>query len=240
MARKIVGITCSTSAATEKSGPQQRLNRAYAWAIEQAGGVPLILPVLKDAEGVDRYLGVVDGLLFSGGVDVAPSYYHQEPHPQLGEVDAGRDATEIPLLQKAVAQDMPIFGICRGIQSLNVALGGTLYQDLPSQFPSEIAHQQGDNAIPRNCPSHSIRIAPESRLRAIIGAEEMPVNSFHHQALWDVAPGLVVTATAPDGVIEAVEGPSKRYLLAVQFHPEEMAPVDENARKLFEAFVAAL
>ena len=239
MARKVVGITCSTQT-TEEGGARQTLNRAYVWAVERAGGIPIVLPVTTEKDVIARYLSVIDGLLLSGGVDVAPAYYGQEPHPRLGSVDADRDTTELPLIREAVAQDVPIFAICRGIQALNVALGGTLYQDLPSEYPSDIAHRQEQNQIPRDQPSHSIRIDPESRLRAVAGAQEMRTNSFHHQALRNVADGLRVTAQAPDGVIEAVESPTHRYVVGVQFHPEETAPKDEKSRRLFESFVAAL
>jgi putative glutamine amidotransferase len=240
MGRKIVGITCGTRAATETESARQNLNRSYVWAVEQAGGVPIILPVTTEPEVIARYLGVLDGLLLSGGVDIDPSCYGQEPHPQLGEVDTDRDATELPLLRQALAEDVPIFAICRGIQSLNVAMGGTLYQDLPAQFPSDIQHYQSKIGKPRHEFMHEISLAPDTRLRSVIEAECMPVNSFHHQALLDVAEGLIVTAHAPDGVIEAVESPTHRYLVGVQFHPEDTAPCDENSRRLFSAFVRAL
>ncbi|SRR5579871_1868385 len=240
MGRKVVGITCGTMKATDTSGARQSLNRAYVWAVERAGGVPVILPVTTAPEVISRYLGAVDGLLLSGGADLDPACYHEQPLPQLGEVDADRDFTELPLIRQAVEEDVPIFAICRGIQSLNVALGGTLYQDLPTQRSSEIHHQQREQHIPRDRFSHSVRIEAGSRLRAIVGADEMLCNSFHHQAIRDVAPGLAITAYAPDGVIEAVEHPDKRYLVAVQFHPEETAPHDARSHRLFEAFVAAL
>jgi putative glutamine amidotransferase len=236
---KIVGITCSTLPATENAVTRQALNRTYVWAIEQAGGVPVILPVTREPDVIARYLGVIDGLLLSGGVDIAPERYGQEPHPCLGEVDADRDATELPLIRDALAQDVPIFAICRGIQALNVAMGGTLYQDLPSERPSDILHQQAAQKRPRHEFSHTIAIA-DSRLRGIVGAGEMLTNSFHHQALREVANGLVATAHAPDSVIEAVESPAHRYVVGVQFHPEDTAPYDEKSRRLFEAFVAAL
>jgi putative glutamine amidotransferase len=240
MSRKIVGILGSTSQATADSGPKQYLNRAYVWAIENAGGIPVILPVTQNPDVIARYLGVVDGLLLSGGVDVAPACFGEEPHPKLGSVDDDRDTTELPLIRDALAQDMPVFAICRGIQSLNIALGGTLYQDIPSQAPSAIHHQQSDVGIPRNTTSHSVRIVPGSHLRSIVGVEEMQTNSFHHQSLKQVADGLVVTALAPDGIIEAAESPAHRYVVAVQFHPEETAPNDLHSRQLFEAFIAAL
>lgn len=240
MSRKIVGILGSTAKATAKSGPKQYLNRAYVWAVENAGGVPVILPVTREPEIISRYLGLLDGLLLSGGVDVAPACFGEKPHPHLGTVDADRDTTELPLIREALAQDMPTFAICRGIQALNVALGGSLYQDIPSQMPSSIHHQQSDVGIPRAQPSHAVRIVPDSRLHHIVGREEMQTNSFHHQALKQVADGLVVTAYAPDDIIEAAESPTHRYVVAVQFHPEETAPNDLPSRQLFEAFVAAL
>lgn len=240
MSRKIVGILGSTSVATADSGPKQYLNRAYVWAVENAGGTSVILPVTRDPEAIARYLGLVDGLLLSGGVDVAPACFGEAPHPQLGTVDDDRDATELPLIREALAQDMPMFAICRGIQSLNVALGGTLYQDIPAQTPSSIHHQQSDVGIPRSQTSHSVHIALDSRLRHIVGLPEMQTNSFHHQALKQVAAGLVVTACAPDDIIEAAESPAHRYVVAVQFHPEETAPNDLPSRQLFEAFIAAL
>lgn len=240
MARKIVGILGSTAAATADSGPKQYLNRAYVWAVENAGGIPIMLPVTREPEAIARYLGLVDGLLLSGGVDVDPACFGEAPHPKLGDVDDDRDTTELPLIREALAQDMPMFAICRGIQSLNVALGGSLYQDIPSQAPSVIHHQQGDLKIPRSQTSHSIRIIPDSRLHRIVGLDTIQTNSFHHQALKKVADGLVVTAYAPDEIIEAVESPGHRYVVAVQFHPEETAPNDLPSRQLFEAFIAAL
>lgn len=240
MGRKIVGITCGTRAATETENARQNLNRSYVWAVEQAGGVPIILPVTTEPEVIARYLGILDGLLLSGGVDVAPECYGQAPHPHLGEVDTDRDATELPLIRQALADEVPIFAICRGIQSLNIAMGGTLYQDLPAQFPSDIQHYQSKIGKARHEFNHDIRIEPNSRLRSIVGVETMPVNTFHHQALLDVAEGLTVTAHAPDGVIEAVEAGAHRYVVGVQFHPEDTAPRDENSRRLFTAFVEAL
>lgn len=240
MGRKIVGITCGTRAATGTEGAKQILNRPYVWAVEQAGGVPIILPVTADADIISRYLGVIDGLLLSGGVDVAPSHYGQEAHPQLGEVDEDRDATELPLIQQALKEDMPIFAICRGIQTLNVVMGGTLYQDIPSQLSTDVQHHQTRLGLRRHEFSHPIEVFPGTRLSSCVGAEAIAVNSFHHQALSVVADGLEVTAVAPDAVIEAAEAPAYRFVLGVQFHPEETAPHDAPSRRLFEAFVGVL
>lgn len=237
---KRVGITCSTTAAAPGENARQFLNTAYVLAIQRAGGVPFMIPNIADDELIESYLGSIDGLMLSGGVDVDPQYFGEPAHPDLGEVDAARDCTEMALLKRALERDMPIFGICRGIQMLNVALGGTLYQHLPGQLPSPIYHRQSDIQIPRNEFSHRIKIEGDSRLRSIVGADEMQTNSFHHQALKCVAPGLVVTAHAADGIIEAVEAPDRRYLVAVQFHPEETAPKDERSHRLFKSFVDAL
>jgi len=240
MTRKIVGITCSSSASSPGENARQYLNTTYVKAILNAGGVPVIIPNIVDNELVESYISSIDGLMLSGGVDVDPKCFGEERHERLGIVDASRDSTELALLKRALAVDMPIFGICRGIQTLNVALGGTLYQDLPDQAPSSIHHQQTEVKIPRDQFSHSIRIEGGTRLKTIVGRDEMGANSMHHQALKSVAPGLVVTAHAEDGVIEAVEGPNHRFLIAVQFHPEETAPHDKYSRRLFEAFVGAL
>lgn len=240
MAGKVVGITCGVTEATETSGAQQRLNRPYVWAVERAGGVPIILPNTNEPSVISRWLGVIDGLLLSGGADLAPPCYGQAPHPKLGDVEPDRDATELPLIREALAQDVPIFAICRGIQSLTAALGGTLYQDLPSEYPNNIGHQQKEKGLARDQFSHAVRIEHGSRLHAVVGVDEMPVNSFHHQAVRDLAPGLVVVSTAPDDVIEGLEAPAHRYVIAVQFHPEETAPHDERSRKLFEAFIEVL
>ena len=236
---RVVGITCS-SGHPEGRPANQFLNLAYIRAIENAGGVPVILPAVTNPEAIGQWLGVVDGLLFSGGVDIEPSRFGEEAHPSLGEVDLARDATEIPLIMEAIRQDVPIFAICRGLQLLNVALGGTLYQDLPAERPSDLEHDQKKTGLPRNAFSHSVCVLPNSRLRSLTGSDEMQANSFHHQAIRTVAPGLTVTATAPDGVIEGVERPGSRYLVAVQFHPEDTAPTDERSRRLFSGFVETL
>lgn len=240
MSRKLIGITCETTLKSGLESPRQAVPRPYAWAIERAGGVPVLLPATNVLENAERYLSVLDGLLLSGGVDVDPALYGEEPHPELGRVDPDRDAIEIPLTRLALAQDMPIFAICRGIQVLNVAMGGSLYQDLPSQKPSRLQHQQRHDGVARDIATHNVRIESGTRLAEIVGDACMATNSFHHQALKDVAKGLTVTAYAEDGIIEAVESAAYRYLLGVQFHPEETAFTDEKSMRLFQAFTDAL
>ena len=240
MPRKLIGITCETTLKSGLESPRQALPRPYVWAIEKAGGIPVLLPATDSIENAERYLSILDGLLLSGGVDVDPALYGEEAHPELGRVDPDRDSIEIPLTRLALAQNMPIFAICRGIQVLNVAMGGTLYQDLPSENPSHLQHQQRHDGIARDVATHNVWVEEGTRLAEIVGEPCMATNSFHHQALKKVAEGLTVTAYAEDGIIEGVESTAYRYVLGVQFHPEETAFVDEKSMRLFQAFVDAL
>lgn len=240
MARKIVGITCNTVARSERSQRRQTLNVAYLRAVEQAGAIPLILPNTRDSETAARYMDLIDGLLLSGGADLSPALYGQAPHPTVKGVEPDRDATEFVLTKAAIAADMPILAICRGIQTLNVALGGTLYQDLPTDQPSKINHSQTTAGIPRNQATHLIDIKAGTRLREIIGSDQMETNSMHHQSIKEAASGLRISAYAADGVVEAAEIPTAKFIIAVQFHPEETAPTDSLSCKIFQSFVAAL
>jgi putative glutamine amidotransferase len=176
----------------------------------------------------------VQGLVLTGGSDILPAYYGQEPDPDLGEVDRERDAFELGLLTMADAADVPTLAICRGVQILNVHRGGTLVQHLPQSA----RHRRNDT--PKSQPVHAVRIEAGSKLAGIIGTRA-EVNSRHHQAVDRVGSGLLVTARdAEDGVIEAVEDPTRRFLVGVQWHPEDQAPVDEGQRRIFEAFAAVL
>ncbi len=233
--RPVIGITASTVAEANADKWTDQLKQAYARAIWDAGGIPLLLPNLPDADP-DAILTCIDGLLLSGGRDVEPVLYGDgEIHPTV-ELDVPRDRFELPLIRAAHGRDIPILGICRGIQSLNVALGGTLWQDLPSQSPSDVKHRQdaaGDQA------THTLRLEPECRLAAVFGRRELPVNSFHHQAVRAVADGLVAVGWAEDGIVEAVEDPRRRFVIGVQYHPEEMAGSCAASASLFASFVAA-
>ena len=235
--RPLIGITSGTSALDEHAkAAQDRLNRSYCEAVALGGGIPVILPNLVVGADSEEIIARIDGVLLSGGYDVDPAEFGEKRFNETVEVDAERDAAELPLIHAALRRDAPIFAICRGIQSLNVALGGTLIQDLPAQAPSAIRHRQDEK---REVATHSVCVEPGSRLSEAIGTETLCVNSFHHQAVKDLGKGLVVTARAEDGVIEALEMPGLRYVVAVQFHPEEMVRTSAEARRLFEAFVAA-
>lgn len=179
-----------------------------------------------------------DGVVLAGGVDVDPVRYGQTARPEANvEVDLERDATDLAVFERAWREQAPILGICRGLQVVNVALGGTLVQDLPTVRPSQIEHQRRPRDRTRR--DHMVRIASGTRLRALAGAGEIAVNSRHHQAIDRLASGLAVSATAPDGTIEGVETPGERWCVAVQWHPENLAD-DPPSRRLFEAFARAV
>jgi putative glutamine amidotransferase len=204
------------------------LNTAYVRALEGAGLVPLAVPTMLAADRAGAALAAVRGLVLTGGEDVAPDRYGQAPHPRLGDVDPIRDAAELALIAAARERGLPILAICRGIQILNVALGGTLYQDLPTERPSDIPHETS---------RHAIRVEASSRLGRTLGTPTASVNSRHHQAIRDLAPGLKAVAWAEDGIIEGAEpadqgGP---WIVAVQWHPEDM-----TERALFDGFARAV
>lgn len=212
------------------------VNAAYVRAVLNAGGAPIILSPLLDERYAARATDGLDALILTGGEDVDPAHYGAAPSPHLQTVDAQRDRFELAIFASARARGIPVLGICRGIQVINVALGGTLWQDLPTERPGPTAHDPG---AARDARTHAIRVAPETRAAAALGRTELTVNSFHHQAVRQLAPGLTATAWSPDGLIEAVEGSDQApWLLAVQWHPEEMhADAVAPEQGLFRAVV---
>ena len=215
-----------------------RLNAAYVRAIESVGLVPIIVPPLSDPAAAARVLDVVAGLLLSGGEDVDPSYYGHAPHPELGVVNRARDATELALLERARQRALPTLAICRGVQLVNVGLGGTLVQDLSSQRTTARPHDLDDERAKR---VHAVRVEPTSRLATVLGEEHLHVNSVHHQAIDRLGNYVRPTAWADDGIIEGIESEDPRWwMLGVQWHPEELVNTNEPwDRRLFEAFAAA-
>ena len=197
-------------------GSTARLGLTYIESVRKAGGIPIIIPLSVDTAQIADIVAVVDALVLSGGEDVSPFLFNEEPHKNLGEVVPDRDVFDLELVKQMIAAGKPVLGICRGEQVLNVALGGSLYQDIPSQVQGAIQHSQ---KAPRNYGSHSIRIVEQSLLHKLLKTKEIKVNSFHHQAVKKLGKGLKVTATAPDGVVEAVELEGVP-VLGVQFHPE--------------------
>ena len=216
---------------------QSRVGQAYIDAICAAGGVPLILPIITDAATISDMLSRVDGVLMIGGEDINPSYYGEAPIPGLGEVNASRDTYEDILIHLCFGAGLPLLGICRGEQVINVILGGTLWQDIPAQVPeSEVCHKapEGETAM------HRISIAEGTVLASLVGAGEFKVDSFHHQAIKAVAPGFRVSAFSEDGLVEAIERVDDvARIVAVQFHPEKMlAAGDTTFLPLFNWLVA--
>lgn len=211
---------------------QQAKQRDYVQALLDAGARPDEIVEIRPGESPS---GTFDGLLLSGGVDVAPERYGQERLPNAAlDVDEERDETEFPLLAGALREGAPVLGVCRGMQVLNVGMGGTLIQDIPSQSPSEIPHE--DPGKDRTNRIHPVHVEPDTRLGRIAGMREIEVNSRHHQAIDRPAAGLLVSATAPDGTIEAVESVDGPWVVAVQWHPENLRD-DEVTRRLFREFV---
>jgi putative glutamine amidotransferase len=212
------------------------LNSGYVRSVIAAGGVPLVVSPLIGASYAARALDGVDGLVLTGGEDIDPAWYNSDRSPLLDPPSRERDLFELALFAAARQRELPILGICRGIQLLNVALGGTLYQDLPSERPGSVDHNRAGTRTDR---SHAIRLAPESLASGALGGRSLRVNSFHHQGIRDLAPGLVATGWSEDDLIEAVEGAEGQpWMLAVQWHPEEMyADAGAPERGLFRALV---
>lgn len=230
--RPLIGLSCSHDSDKETS----LLNLTYSRGVEKAGGLPVVLPLTTDKETLSETLSRLDGLLLTGGPDLDPSFFGEEPWPRLGAISPDRDTMELHLTKQALSRDMPLFGICRGIQTLNVAAGGSLIQDIPSAVKEPLKHRQ---EAPRWHGSHSVAMVAGSRLAAILGVDSLRVNTFHHQAVQDLAEGFAVAAHAPDGVIEAIESTRHRFAIGVQWHPEGMWERHSVQLRLFSALVRA-
>ena len=263
-----IGITCLDDQPTQDQHlpsfdklrtPRFGQNQAYVHAVARAGAAPLLIPNLTDKTLLRTLYDLLDGLLLSGGEDIDPAHYGELRHEKCGPVSPDRDKVELTLIRWAMDDGKPLLGICRGIQVLNVALGGSLYQDIQTQVQGAGRHD-GRPDYPRNCLSHPVLstacpeqsrrvegtaiVAPQTHLAHILGPLNSPrplywVNSLHHQAIKDVAPGLTVAACAPDGIVEAVEVEGHPFAIGVQWHPEELAENDVRAQRIFDALVEA-
>lgn len=217
--------------------PRFGINQSYVRALAAAGCAPVLIPLLDDDERLHAIYERLDGIVFAGGVDVGPQEYGEEPIGNLNDVDAARDRTELTLARWAFVDDLPVLGICRGQQVLNVALGGSLWQDLRHQGVTSVDHSDADGRA-RSAMIHHVRLDPDSRLAQLIDETDIQVNSLHHQAVKTIAPQLRVTGQSDDGVIEALESSERRFLIAVQWHPEEIDDLDW-VRRLFQGFAKA-
>ena len=241
--RPVIGI--ATHTLPDVPGEQQPcwlMGRSYIEELRKVGAVPWVIPLIPhDPDTLQEIFNRLDGVFITGGVDVDPSRYREEKSPLCGRTDPDRDSVEISLLQHAMARQLPVLAVCRGIQILNVACGGTLYQDVTAQVPAALKHDffPTPEKPSRNYLAHDITVKPGSRLRHILGDAVVPVNSMHHQAIKDLAPHLVATAYAPDGIIEGVEGTDTQYLIAVQWHPEELTETQPCMARLFTTFTQA-
>ncbi len=208
----------------------------YVDGLEQAGAGAVVLPLTADPELLARYADMCDGFLFPGGHDVDPAMYGAEKNETCGVLCPERDTMEKLFFSMALETGKPFLGICRGVQLINVLLGGTLYQDLPSERPGQVTHHE---TPPYDKPAHAVEIQPDSPLFQAVGVQEMMVNSYHHQGVKELGRGLKIAAKAPDGLAEALYLPDREFALAVQWHPEFSFRSDENSRKIFQAFAAA-
>lgn len=239
--KPIIGVTPDYNAGDRKEWggrePTYFLRARYIRAIEESGGIPLILPLVTDRAARDRLLHDVDGLLLTGsGPDLPPALYGERQRYTFRVMSKRRSTFELDMVRLARKTNVPVLGICGGMQTMNVACGGSLFQDIPSQFATSLQHRQ---LKPATALSHAITITPGSLLRRIMHTVTLRVNSSHHQSVKAVAPSLVASAVASDGVIEAIELPTHRFFLGIQWHPEFLFDRYRLHRRLFEAFLRA-
>lgn len=219
------------------------MGQKYVRVLRGVGAVPWLIPLLDDDEATLREIyDRLDGLFLTGGMDVDPASYQEDRRTDCGRTDLARDWTELHLVRWAQEDKKPILGVCRGMQVINVALGGSLYQDIASEFKCAIKHDyfpNPNNDFTRQQLVHPIRVQRDTKLRSLLESDKLDVNSMHHQAIRTLAPGLKVTSTAPDDVIESVEGINGQFLIGVQWHPEELTEANPGMRRIFESFIEA-
>ncbi|MER2089420.1 MAG: gamma-glutamyl-gamma-aminobutyrate hydrolase family protein [Sporosarcina sp.] len=229
--KPVIGITADV-----EISDKHFLNGEYVRAVIRAGGLPMIISVGIEKD-VDQLIGLLDGLLLSGGNDINPMLFNEEPHSYLGEVSPSRDSSELELARQMLKTSKPILGICRGLQILNVAAGGTLYQDFHNQKEGPIL--QHIQKAPNTHSSHYVQVEKGSLLESMAGSERIVVNSYHHQSLKDVPPVFNVTGVASDGIVEAIEGTGEQFVLGVQWHPELLSTIgDAVSLQIFERFIS--
>ncbi len=241
--RPIIGIPTQTlqslGGVSAEIPPSWVMSQRYVSTLTEAGAIPWLIPLIDD-ETLRGIYDALDGVFLPGGADIDPVSYGVEPHPLCDKTDRERDRVELELARWAIAEGKPVLGVCRGMQLINLAAGGTLYQDLAEQMSGSIKHDYfpyGGSNLRRDYLAHVVDVTPGSRIAAVFGSGELRVNSMHHQGVRDVGAGLVVSAIAPDGLVEGVEGANGRYVVGVQWHPEALTDSQPSAKRLFEEFV---
>lgn len=239
--KPLIAITCTRMIGSSwgQYSPGHHMDfvfEEYSRAVDKYGGAPVLVPIEQDQQCLETIVDRIDGLIMSGGPDINPTRYNENPRYDLGEIDDALDHMELLILKAAIDRDIPVLAICRGIQLLNVLFGGTLYQDIKNQVNNSINHvQRADKSV----NTHYIRLKENSLLSRIISENKIWVNGRHHQAIKDPAAGLIPCAWAPDGIIEAAEYPLKSFVLGVQWHPEGTWENDPYTARLFKAFIDA-
>lgn len=243
--RPLIGITTQTlhsiDGIPEGLPSSWMMNQRYFHAVAEAGGAPVMIPLLdEDTPTLRAVYAALDGILLPGGVDMDPDTFGEPRSPYLGRTDLARDAVELTLTRWATEDKKPLLGLCRGSQVINVALGGTLYQDLDADYPQAIKHDYFPTAgFARDYLAHTVEVAATSRLRRILDRSDVLVNSMHHQGVKQLGSGLVVSAVAPDGLIEGIESANGHFMIGVQWHPESLVDHDDGMRRLFNTFITA-
>lgn len=232
----LIGISCS--AGRNRAGVSQSLlNQSYTRAVRDAGGLPVIIPITTPPSQTADLMARLDGFVLSGGGDVDPRFYQDQPDDQSNDISRRRDQLEFALLEQAVRLNRPVLAICRGIQVLNVARGGSLYTHISGQLPGALKHDWFPNH-PRNYHAHTVHLAAGSRLHTILDMQDIPVNSLHHQGIHRLGMGLKAVGVSPDGLVEAVEADRGPFLVGVQWHPECLLN-NPGMRRLFSSFIAS-
>jgi putative glutamine amidotransferase len=245
ISRPVIGITTQTLHSIDgippALPPSWVMNQRYFLAATMVGAVPWMIPLLDDDMYTLREIYErLDGVLIPGGVDMDPAQYGEAVRPECGNLDPARDRVELQLVRWAIEDGKPVLGLCRGLQVINVACGGTLWQDLASQNAAFQKHDYFPNTgFERDHLSHSVALSAGTRLASLLESAEVPVNSMHHQGIRQLGAGLVASATAPDGLVEAIEGNDDAFLIGVQWHPEVLEMADPHSRHLFGAFIQA-
>lgn len=235
--RPVIGIPCQADFRAGSERPIYGNNRTYVHAVERAGGLPILIPMLTDPHDLEDLFPRLDGILFSGGIDLQPSLYGEQKLPETDELDPQLDTFEMTLATWALQEDIPILGVCRGMQLLNVFLGGSLYQDITNQRPGSLEHRRRD--LPRTALTHTVTIEEGSLMEKILGTRQVWVNSLHHQSIKEPGKGVYISGCADDGIAELMEVPGHRFVLGVQGHPEEIYESVPAFARLFRAFVCA-